>query len=223
MLEALCATAEVSAQEIGSSVGESALDFDSSKPMDFSNDSESPNFSTEKNGNKESEGEIKESSISEDGKLDTSKPIDYSESSDVTSDSNFDSKNEVSEEKKGGSYNELKEDGHGWNHVPPEEVHHMPAAEAMCNTTKLEYGDCPAIAMDYADHRQTASCGSSLEAREYRAKQANLIKEGKFDEALQMDIDDIKEKFGNKYDEAIAEMKEYIKGLKENNYVEIRN
>lgn len=205
MIEALCATAEVSAQEIGSSVGESALDFDSSKAMDFSNDSDSSNLSTEKNGNKESEGEIKESSISEDGKLDTSKPIDYSEP------------------KKGGSYNELKEDGHGWNHVPPEEVHHMPAAEAMCNTTKLEYGDCPAIAMDYADHRQTASCGSSLEAREYRAKQANLIKEGKFDEALQMDIDDIKEKFGNKYDEAIAEMKEYIKGLKENNYVEIRN
>lgn len=79
MIEALSATAEVSAQEIGSSVGKSALDFDSSKAMDFSNDSESSNLSTEKNGNKEFEGEIKESSVSEDGKLDTSQPIDFSD------------------------------------------------------------------------------------------------------------------------------------------------
>lgn len=110
-------------------------------------------------------------------------------------------------EKKGGSYGELRSEGHGWNHNPPEEVHHMPANEA----NGLETYDGPAIVMDKEDHRRTASCGNSLEAREYRAKQAELIKEGKFEEAMQMDIDDIHEKFGDKYDDAIAEMKEYAK------------
>lgn len=107
----------------------------------------------------------------------------------------------------GGSYGELKKEGHGDNSIPPQEVHHMPAD----SESPLERNDGPAIAMDKTDHRQTASCGNSLEAREYRAKQAELIKEGKFEEAMQMDIDDIHEKFGDKYDDAIAEMKEYAK------------
>jgi hypothetical protein len=69
--------------------------------------------------------------------------------------------------------------------------------------------------MDKEDHRQTASCGNSKEAQEYRAKQKELINQGKFREALQMDIDDIHEKFGDKYDDAIAEMEEYVKKLEE--------
>ncbi len=110
-------------------------------------------------------------------------------------------------ERKGGSYGDLKKEGHGWNHEPPEEVHHMPADES----SPLDRNDGPAIAMDYEDHRQTASCGNSREAQEYRAKQKELIAEGKFAEAMQMDIDDIRDKFGSKYDDAIAEMKEYAK------------
>ena len=75
----------------------------------------------------------------------------------------------------------------------------------------LERNDGPAIVMEKADHRQTASCGNSLEAREYRAKQKELIDQGKFKEAMQMDIDDIHEKFGDKYDDAIAQMQEVAK------------
>ena len=60
------------------------------------------------------------------------------------------------------------------------------------------------------DHRQTASCGSSREAREYREEQKELIEQGKFRDALQMDIDDIHDRFGDKYDGAIAEMDEYV-------------
>lgn len=114
-------------------------------------------------------------------------------------------------EKKGGCYGELRAEGHGWNHEPPEEVHHMPS----CESSPLERNDGPAIAMDYEDHRETASCGNSREAQEYRAEQARLIKEGKFEEAMQMDIDDIHDKFGDKYDEGIQQMKDYVETLKE--------
>lgn len=108
-------------------------------------------------------------------------------------------------EKKGGSYGEVFKEGEGDVY----EVHHMPAD----STSDLERSDGPAIKMEKVDHRQTASCGSSREAREYRAQQKKLIEQGKFREALQMDIDDIHEKFGDKYNDAILEMLEYVDKL----------
>lgn len=110
-------------------------------------------------------------------------------------------------EKKGGSYKDVRVDGEGEKY----EVHHMPADSA----SNLERGDGPAIKMEKADHRQTASCGMSREAREYRDKQRELIEQGKFREALQMDIDDIHEKFGEKYDDAIKEMLDYVDQLEQ--------
>jgi hypothetical protein len=109
---------------------------------------------------------------------------------------------------RGGSYGELKEEGYGW---PDHEVHHMPADSA----SELPREDGPAIVMDYEDHRQTASYGFSKEAAEYRQTQRDLIAEGKFMEAQQMDIDDIHEKFDDKYDKAIAEAQEHARKLKE--------
>lgn len=111
----------------------------------------------------------------------------------------------ASPEKKGGSYKDVRNEGEGDKY----EVHHMPADSA----SPLERNDGPAIKMEKDDHRQTASCGMSREAREYRRAQEELIKQGKFREALQMDIDDIREKFGNKYDDAIKEMLEYVDQL----------
>lgn len=110
-------------------------------------------------------------------------------------------------EKKGGSYGELRKQNNG----DDTEVHHMPSDSA----SPLERNDGPAIKMDKEDHRQTASCGNSKEAREYREKQKELIEQGKFREALQMDIDDIHEKFGDKYDDAISEMNEYVDKLEQ--------
>ncbi len=135
------------------------------------------------------------------------KSQEVSPKQDIQSDEGKSSRDVEKTEKKGGSYGELTKEGHGWNHEPPEEVHHMPSDDS----SPLERNDGPAIAMDREDHRQTASCGNSREAQEYRAKQAQLISEGKFEEAMQMDIDDIHEKFGSKYDEAIEEMKDYAK------------
>ncbi|GHU76354.1 hypothetical protein FACS189461_3820 [Spirochaetia bacterium] len=109
---------------------------------------------------------------------------------------------------KGGSYGELKDAGYG---SPKYEVHHMPAD----SISELPREDGPAIAMDKEDHRLTASCGRSKEACEYRQEQKELIERGKFGEAFKMDIDDIHEKFGDKYDGAIAEASEYLKKLEE--------
>lgn len=110
-------------------------------------------------------------------------------------------------EKKGGSYAEVKETSDGRTH----EVHHMPAD----SVSPLERNDGPAIKMEKEDHRQTASCGSSREAREYCAEQKELIEQGKFREAIQMDIDDIRSKFGSKYDGAITEMLAYVDKLEQ--------
>ena len=136
-------------------------------------------------------------------------PSEFQENlNDARDNGNIENINEIDEsEKKGGSYDEVFKEGEGDKF----EVHHMPAD----STSNLERGDGPAIKMEKEDHRQTASCGSSREAREYRAQQKELIEQGKFREALQMDIDDIHEKFGHKYDDAISEMLEYVDKLEE--------
>ena len=105
--------------------------------------------------------------------------------------------------KKGGRRNDIFSLGEGELY----EVHHIPAD----SVTGIPYEDGPAIKMDKEDHRRTASCGSSREAREYRKRQKELIQQGHFKEAVQMDIDDIQKKFGDKYDDAIEEMIEYMK------------
>lgn len=104
-------------------------------------------------------------------------------------------------EKTGGSYAEVKKISDGNIH----EIHHTPAD----SVTKFDYTDGPAIRMDKMDHRQTASWGNSREARQYREIQEKLVSEGKMRDAIQMDIDDIVSKFGDKYDESIKQMLEY--------------
>lgn len=64
----------------------------------------------------------------------------------------------------------------------------------------------PSVWMETPDHRRTASWGSSKAAEAYRQRQADLISKGKLREAIQMDIDDIRSKFGSKYDKNISEM-----------------
>ena len=111
----------------------------------------------------------------------------------------------------GGRYNDLKNEGWGWNDNPPHEVHHMPADSA----SHLEREDGPSIAIDYSDHQQTASFGSSREAKEYRAVQKELIDNGNFLGALQMDVDDLHDKFGDKYDKPISQLFEYYYKLEQ--------
>lgn len=117
---------------------------------------------------------------------------------------------ELPEEGMGGSYYNVKENVQeaGLTDV---EVHHMPAD----SVSPLERNDGPAIAMEKDDHRLTASCGNSREAQEYRSAQAAKIEQGDFKGAMQMDIDDIRSKFGNKYDKQIKQAEAYRDKLQE--------
>jgi hypothetical protein len=70
--------------------------------------------------------------------------------------------------------------------------------------------------MDTPEHHQTASWGRSKAAQAYRTKQQELIGQGRFREAQQMDIDDVRSKFGPIYDEHIRQMEEYTDTLDPN-------
>ena len=89
------------------------------------------------------------------------------------------------------------------------EAHHMPAN----SVSPLSTGKGPACSICKADHAETASYGSTREARAYREEQRKLIEQGKFREAQEMDIRDLQSKFGSKYDEAIQQMRDYTRSL----------
>ncbi len=108
---------------------------------------------------------------------------------------------ETKPELEGGSYRDVKNQ----NTQSGKEVHHTPADSA----SSIERNDGPTIKMDAPDHHKTASYDSTTDSIEYRQRQAELIKEGKLKDAIQMDIDDIRSKFGSKYDEAIKQMLAY--------------
>jgi hypothetical protein len=98
-------------------------------------------------------------------------------------------------QKQGGRYDDLIANG--------AHRHHMPSDQA----SPLAKGDGPAIRMEPADHRRTASYGggSGSPQQQYRDQQRSLIDQGKFDDAFLMDVQDIQSKFGSKYDQAILE------------------
>jgi len=107
----------------------------------------------------------------------------------------------------GGSYRDCKIFSAGAGNS--EEVHHIPAA----SISRLNYCDGPAVTMSRSDHQQTASYDSKRGSREFRERQHYLINQGRFAEAIQMDIDDMRDKFGNKYDNGINSALEYVRKL----------
>jgi hypothetical protein len=70
----------------------------------------------------------------------------------------------------------------------------------------LPHDEGPAIWMETKDHARTASFDNNPGARAYRERQRQLVAQGRMREAIQMDIDDIRRLFGNKYDAAIEQM-----------------
>lgn len=103
--------------------------------------------------------------------------------------------------REGGAYGELTTAG--------KVRHHMPANAA----SPLSEGEGPAIRMEPADHMRTASFGNRRPAQAYRARQAELINQGKFNEAQQMDVEDLRSKFGSKYDTGIKQVQDYTKTI----------
>lgn len=127
----------------------------------------------------------------------------------------------------GGSYKDVKEknkaDNKGKSKRDQCDAHHIPADDAYPNDLKDKIGTVksgkkdkvngPAISMENGDHTQTASYGRGAEAQKYRAKQNELIKNGKFQEAFDMDVADIKSKFPGKYDSSLDEAQQYLSEL----------
>jgi len=106
----------------------------------------------------------------------------------------------------GGAYKDIGEVGDGLDN------HHMPA-DSITDTPR---GDGPAITMDPLDHRETSSWGSSLEAQEYRASQADLLEQGRARDAMAREIRDVRRvarEAGDprRYNQAMQEMLDYAK------------
>ncbi|CAG67838.1 MULTISPECIES: hypothetical protein [Acinetobacter] len=96
--------------------------------------------------------------------------------------------------------------------------HHCPAKNCY-KDAPISSSDGPAIKMEPADHRETASYGNSDAAKKYREKQQELLNQGRLQEAVDMDIHDIRSKFGDKYDQHILEMQKYIDTLDPNIFI----
>ena len=63
--------------------------------------------------------------------------------------------------------------------------------------------------MIIAEHTKTASYGSYASAKEYRTTESMLINKGHFLRAQDMGINDLRNKFGSKYNTAITQMRSY--------------
>lgn len=118
----------------------------------------------------------------------------------------------------GGSYNSILSAMGG-------ERHHLIAKQVIDSATIYKYdsnrkqigtvtsGTAPCILMTPIDHQKTSSYKSSAAAIAYRAKQLELVKQGKYVAAMQMEIDDIHANIGTKYDIAISDAWVYMIGL----------
>lgn len=100
----------------------------------------------------------------------------------------------------GGAYGKMKAYGGHRHHCP---------AKNNLELANVSVYNGPAIRMIVADHKKTASYGNNPGAPTHRNKQKALIKAGKFDEAMQLDVDDLRDNFGNKYNKAKKQMISY--------------
>ena len=101
----------------------------------------------------------------------------------------------------GGAYGTLETNGGQRHHMPANSVNALPTSQG------------PAIRMEVIDHMQTASYGSGSEAAAYRALQSQLVNDGDFIGAMQMDINNVQSLFGTKYNDGINDMVNYTQQL----------
>jgi len=92
----------------------------------------------------------------------------------------------------GGRHRETKIDGK----LTDTESHHLIAD----TSSDIATNDALAVRATRKDHYQTGSWGTRKSSRIFQAKQFELVAAGKYQEALQMGIDDLRDLFGPKYD-----------------------
>ena len=107
----------------------------------------------------------------------------------------------------GGSYEAARATNEGG------EVHHIPAYGAYCKLNILSKNSGPSNWMETVDHRRTQSWGRSSSAMAYRSQQQVLIARNEFRVAQQMDLDDVRSKFGSLYDRGMDQALVYTADL----------
>ncbi|MCA2627997.1 MULTISPECIES: hypothetical protein [unclassified Microcystis] len=108
-------------------------------------------------------------------------------------------------DKQGGYYKAVRKANRGG------EVNHIPAYKSYEGIVPLNRDKGIAIWMTEADHRKTATWGSHSSAQKFRAEQRNLINKGQFEQALLMDIKDIRSQFGSKYNKGMLQALKHYK------------
>ncbi len=87
--------------------------------------------------------------------------------------------------------------------------HHMPSNSV--NGLSTYSGPC--LRMITSEHKKTASYGNSASAQAFRKKEKKKVDDGKFLAAQKLGINDIRDRFGYKYNKAINNMVSYTKSL----------
>lgn len=105
----------------------------------------------------------------------------------------------------GGSYNSVSQANHGSG----KESHHLIAKSSAKGL--LTKGEGAVISMNKLDHTKTASWGSSKGAKIFQKQQKQLLQNGNPEQAFKLGIDDVKAKFGNKYNAHLQQAQQYWK------------
>jgi hypothetical protein len=111
-------------------------------------------------------------------------------------------------DRSGGSYRNVRGGATGG------EVNHIPPQDAYIGEIGLSEGEGPSIWMTEEDHRRVLSTGSSNEAISHRAAQRDLIRQGRYADAVELDIRNIETTFPDgRYKPAIRQLRAYIESL----------
>ncbi|MFF8955246.1 RHS repeat-associated core domain-containing protein [Streptomyces sp. NPDC014894] len=104
------------------------------------------------------------------------------------------------------------------NHIPPKAAWKQVIEPGFYIANKphkkQKVNNGPAIRMERPDHKKLNSTDNDLVAQAWHQWQRELISQGRLTEAMRMDIDDIKHKFPEKYDDHIRDMVESLKDNK---------
>ena len=94
------------------------------------------------------------------------------------------------------------------------EVHHLIPVKLLVMTGILDKFKGPCIKIEKQDHEKTRSYKNKNMLDDiYFQRQLDYLKENNIKAAVEMEIADIQEKFGSKYDDAIREVREYVAKL----------
>jgi hypothetical protein len=113
----------------------------------------------------------------------------------------------------GGSYDEIRRSyaalgsGHGY------EAHHVYGWASYSEVLGITRGEGPSIRMIGPDHKETASYIKTTASIEYRKHQSSFLSGGDYQSAWMMDVSDIRGKFGNKYDQHLAQAERQLLSL----------